>query len=535
MTLQIKIIKAPHSASLPQNNHIFDESGGSIGRGPGNTWILPDPERILSSRHCEFVFEAGCYHLIDLSTNGTFINGSPEPLGKGARAQLVHGDSVEIGDYCFSVAMEGERQENILSTEDESLAMESPFASGSDLSGSPFGNNYLNDQPALSLNADGDNVDPLQALDQASGSDVGGPLFGEQPAEAAPDFLFSPASNQVAGESLGSDAVAWPDAVAEHVIPDDWDLDEDLGLTPSHNSWPEEAAPVSAEFSVPAAMPFEPANAPQQDVMAQPAQHTPDLPPAQSAPGLHVPVPPARGVTPVPPPEPVPQPTSPPQQEAPLVQAPVQQPMSQTNGNGQAQSAKQGDALIAAMGLDSSQFDQARRNELHTLVGSLMRDVVEGLMQAMRARASIKNEFRMNVTTIQPVENNPLKFSADVNEAMENIFVRQSNAYKAPAEAVQEGFQEIAGHQMAMIAGMREAFEEMLKGFDPSMLEQSFQRQQKPGPIAALQNGRYWRQYQAHYEGLTDNMERSFQQIFGDVFVQAYEDQLRRLAATRKL
>src|SRR5690625_5534408 len=78
MTLQIRIIKAAHSASLAQNHHIFDESGGTVGRGPGNTWVLPDPERILSSRHCEFVFEGGCYHLIDLSTNGTFINGSPE-------------------------------------------------------------------------------------------------------------------------------------------------------------------------------------------------------------------------------------------------------------------------------------------------------------------------------------------------------------------------------------------------------------------------------------------------------------------------
>src|SRR5690625_7911652 len=106
MTLQIRIIKAPHSASLAQNNHIFDESGGTVGRGPGNTWVLPDPERILSSRHCEFVFEGGCYHLIDLSTNGTFINGSPEPIGKGLRVQLAYGGIVVVCVYRLFVGFD---------------------------------------------------------------------------------------------------------------------------------------------------------------------------------------------------------------------------------------------------------------------------------------------------------------------------------------------------------------------------------------------------------------------------------------------
>lgn len=544
MTLQIRIIKAPHSASLAQNNHIFDESGGTVGRGPGNTWVLPDPERILSSRHCEFVFEGGCYHLIDLSTNGTFINGSPEPIGKGARAQLAHGDSVEIGDYCFSVALEHASQDNLFSADSQPLEMESPFASTSDsnFSNSPFGNNSFEDQAPLSLNSEADVVDPLQALDQAGSTSSADAFFGTSQTETGSDHIFSPTNNDVTSEQPISEAVAWPEAVSENLIPDDWDLDDGLDSSLDHSAASEEVFWGDSDFGGPADTPFQTESIPEQGFMAptdppfadpSPSQPQPEWPrsgaSAASAPSAG-PVPPAGAVMPAQSAAPVHQPVLPLQQEA----QPSRAPQPQSMPRGPVRAVSQGDPLIAAMGLDPAQFDQARRDELHTLVGSLMRDVVEGLMQAMRARASIKNEFRMNVTTIQPVENNPLKFSADVNEAMENIFVRQSNAYKAPADAVKEGFKEIAGHQMAMIAGMREAFEEMLKGFGPSRLEQNFRRHQKPGAIPVLQNARYWRQYQAHYQELTDNLERSFQQIFGDVFVQAYEDQLRRLAASRK-
>jgi type VI secretion system protein len=521
MTLQIRIIKAPDSAPISQNNHIFDERGGSIGRGPDNTWVLPDPERILSSCHCEFVFESGRYHLIDLSTNGTFINSSPEPLGKGTRAQLEHGDVLEIGDYSFSVEIGGVPADSFsLGGANPGMgspfAAESDFAPESDLSDFPFGESHIDGQPPLSLSPEPDSVDPLQALDQASRPQPVDSIFGAPATAPEPDALFQSEGNQLICEPLTSNAIAWPEAVPENVIPDDWDLDEDLGLPQSDSPLPEEPLPTGLGREDLEATPFEQAGTPLHEPVRQP-----EYPPAPEAPMA----PPRAPVQPIPP------------VAAPRAPEPPHRPIPRPAGGRQAQAAPprpESDPLIAAMGLDPSQFDQAGRDELHTLVGSLMRDVVEGLMQAMRARASIKNEFRMNVTTIQPVENNPLKFSADVDEAMENIFVRKSNAYKAPIEAVQEGFQEIAGHQVAMIAGMREAFEEMLKGFDPSVLAQGFRRHQKPGAIAALQNARYWRQYNEHYQGLTDNLERSFQQIFGDVFVQAYEDQLRRLAAVRK-
>ena len=140
----------------------------------------------------------------------------------------------------------------------------------------------------------------------------------------------------------------------------------------------------------------------------------------------------------------------------------------------------------------------------------------------------------MNVTTIQPVENNPLKFSVSVDDALENMFLKKSNAYKKPVDAFKEGFQEIAEHQVAMIGGIRQGFERMMERFNPENLEKSFTKQGRGGVIPGMQKAKYWSSYTDYYAGFTDNMESSFQHLFGSDFVSAYEDQLRRLAAARK-
>ena len=141
----------------------------------------------------------------------------------------------------------------------------------------------------------------------------------------------------------------------------------------------------------------------------------------------------------------------------------------------------------------------------------------------------------MNVTTIQPVENNPLKFSVGVDDALENMFIKKTNAYKKPVDAFREGFQEIGEHQVAVIAGIRHGFERMMDRFNPEILEQNFNKHGKGGGvIPGMQKAKYWSSYTEHYAGFVDNMESSFQHLFGGDFVNAYEDQLRKLAAARK-
>ena len=119
MSLLVTSIKSPESVALAESSKTFGVQGGSIGRGKNNFWVLDDPSRYLSSTHCKISYENGQYFITDLSTNGTFLNGSPSPLGKGSKSPVQDGDSFALGDYEFKVS--------ILSTD----ALSDPF-SGSD-------------------------------------------------------------------------------------------------------------------------------------------------------------------------------------------------------------------------------------------------------------------------------------------------------------------------------------------------------------------------------------------------------------------
>ena len=76
----------------------------SIGRAPGNDWVLSDPDRQLSKTHCVIVAAGGHYLLTDLSTNGVFVNGATERIPRESQIELTDGDDFRIGEYVIRVA-----------------------------------------------------------------------------------------------------------------------------------------------------------------------------------------------------------------------------------------------------------------------------------------------------------------------------------------------------------------------------------------------------------------------------------------------
>lgn len=75
-------------------------SAGSllIGRSPVCDWVLPDPDRIVSGRHCRIDSETNRFVVTDLSTNGVFLGEGGEPLGPGGTAELADGQVLRLGD-----------------------------------------------------------------------------------------------------------------------------------------------------------------------------------------------------------------------------------------------------------------------------------------------------------------------------------------------------------------------------------------------------------------------------------------------------
>ncbi|MCV0427059.1 MAG: type VI secretion system-associated FHA domain protein TagH [Roseibium sp.] len=82
------------------------DRGFDIGRHDHLDWSLPDPQRVVSGKHCEVRFEDGQFILFDISTNGTFLNGSPNRMDKAH--VLRSGDRLMIGDYIIVVSLEAD-------------------------------------------------------------------------------------------------------------------------------------------------------------------------------------------------------------------------------------------------------------------------------------------------------------------------------------------------------------------------------------------------------------------------------------------
>lgn len=515
MALQVTLVKTPGGIAVSKTSHSFNEQGGTFGRATTNSWQLPDPDKFLSSCHCEIIWASDGYYLVDRSTNGTFLNSSPEPIGRGVKSRLNNGDIFEIGDYRFSVAMTDVTPVGSPFDNDDGLFSSSP--SGASLFDNPFEHQVAADSAPIFDQP----LDPLAMWDKANKVPEPRSNFigDESPsANASIDDIFGSPLPRVQQDYAPLDlsqnmdqAVTWPDASRENLIPEDWEEDfSDLGAKPFFD----QVVDAPAFTSAPQVIPATPVA-----VVAVPTPRVNRQPLAERIAAIET-----AAIIPVPQAEISPVIPAVVQAETVRVAAAVTQPAA----------SRPDHSLIEAMGLDPARLSDTDVAEITAMTGQLMREIVEGMMGVLRSRTSIKNEFRMNVTTIQPVENNPLKFSVSVDDALENMFVKKSNAYKKPIEAFKEGFQEIGEHQIAMIGGIRQGFECMMERFNPESLEKNFNKQGRTGIIPGMQKAKYWSSYTDYYSGFFDNMESSFQHLFGSDFVSAYEDQLRRLAAARK-
>lgn len=166
-------------------------------------------------------------------------------------------------------------------------------------------------------------------------------------------------------------------------------------------------------------------------------------------------------------------------------------------------------------------------------VDQIFRVVVDGVMDVLRARAEIKNTFRLPVTIIQRSENNPLKFAPNPDEALAKIMAPPNGAFMSGTAAFEDAFDDIRCHQMAMLAGVRAAFESLLAHFNPDRFEQEADGSSKRSAFAG--KGKYWDKYRENFDGLSRDPDECFRRLFGDEFARAYEEQLSRLKSARRM
>src|SRR5579863_7592018 len=110
MRLTLTVVSSQPGGASQGTSRAFEGDQATIGRGVACDWILPDPLNHLSKRHCVVAGTGGGFTLTDTSTNGVFVNGSPDALGNGNKIELADGDRLALGDYVLEARIAAAEQ-----------------------------------------------------------------------------------------------------------------------------------------------------------------------------------------------------------------------------------------------------------------------------------------------------------------------------------------------------------------------------------------------------------------------------------------
>ncbi|MBI5924532.1 MAG: type VI secretion system-associated FHA domain protein TagH [Aquabacterium sp.] len=178
---------------------------------------------------------------------------------------------------------------------------------------------------------------------------------------------------------------------------------------------------------------------------------------------------------------------------------------------------------------------QGLNPDLMRVIGQLLHHTVDGSLKLVAARAATKQEMRAEVTVIQARRNNPLKFSPDTQSAMEQLLQPPMRGFMTGPEAVADAMDDLLGHTIGTMVGMRAALEGVLARFEPEQLETKLVgRSMLDSLLPMNRRAKLWELYLQHYESVKTEAQDDFHNLFGRAFLQAYEEQLDRLDAERR-
>lgn len=169
-------------------------------------------------------------------------------------------------------------------------------------------------------------------------------------------------------------------------------------------------------------------------------------------------------------------------------------------------------------------------------MGRLMRNMVQGLMANLSTRKTVKDELRLEMTAMRAIENNPLKVSVDVDDALRRLLGGQDRGYLSPLVAVNEALDDMVAHQMAVLAAMYATLDGLVARFDPGELERTFKRDSIIKNLVShtpIPKAKYWELFTKRFKQIANDAEEGFTQLFDAEFTRAYEGQIKAFKKAR--
>ncbi|MEO8805073.1 MAG: type VI secretion system-associated FHA domain protein TagH [Burkholderiaceae bacterium] len=177
---------------------------------------------------------------------------------------------------------------------------------------------------------------------------------------------------------------------------------------------------------------------------------------------------------------------------------------------------------------------QGLNPEQMRMLGTIVREAVEGTLRLMAVRATAKTELRAAVTTIRARNNNPLKFSPGAETALAQLLQPPLRGFMAGPVAMQDAMHDLVGHSIGTMAGMRAALAGVLARFEPGQLESKLAgKSMLDSLMPSGRKAKLWDLYLQHFDSIRNDAHDDFHNLFGAAFVAAYEEQLDQLPPPR--
>ena len=485
MNLTLEIANPREANPRDDPRHVFGEDGGSIGRASTNSWVLTHNK--VSGQHARISFRSGVFYIQDTSRNGVSVNSPENRLVRERPYALKAGDRLFIEPYEIDVWIEAASARPVGRSHADPFADSDPFAQRPD---PLLGDQNLGPLAGTPVNEE---VDPLKFFD---------PVGGRAPRKPEP---IIPPVDEILGQHYQPPPIVSPPTppkVESVAIPDGYDplKPDDPIVHTAPPPTPPPATPVIRPRPGDSAIRHRlKETVPEDSTIRQRAAPSKDSAPVN---------PPA----------------------LPSAAVPVVPPPSDAASRPSGRTADLSELLAGAGVPDAVVTPELSRN-----LGQIRRIVVTGLMDILQSRQRIKEEFGIQHTMFRPADNNPLKFSANVEDALHNLLVKRNAAYLGPVEAFGDAFDDLRDHQLAMLAGLRVAFDAMLNEFDANKLQEEFDDQMGKHALPLMPaKMRYWELYREKQQALAKDADATFDRLFGEEFRRAYEEQFKKLKAARR-
>lgn len=550
MRLTLSVLTLQEQAPFTSMTHSFDQTGGSVGRHQRAGWVLLDDKKFLSGEHFSINCDGKNFFVVDTSTNGTFVNDEIHPLGKNNSHLLVERDRIRIGEYIIICSIS---LQSAVSQQSFPVSNHPSSSSGGDPN-DPFFSSGGHFDSSTASNSHDDSLqthDPYAASSKSSFVDPNmAGIFGQaNSVEDSSDPFFS------SDESFSPHETPFNKALDENIMEADNGINIHTPLT---------ATPVSNRQQIPTQAPNEKIfgnadNTEDSDVFdfldtentenkeEKPTVYESPLTPSVQEPIVDDKV--KASATDLKNQEEEEEDEVVPSEKEEIKNSPPEtskekeQPKRETEKPKSTEStsiSSDSEALrmfLKGAGITKKHIPSEVPPETFEIIGHALKEVLQGTIGLLKARAETKNHLHLDRTIIGNIENNPLKFMPNAEQVIVHLLTNENNdrTYTPLDKALEEAFDDIMAHQFAMTVATQSALKGVIKQhFSPQNLADNMAKTHPISSLIPLQRqAKLWSMFESLYDDVEKEAAESFSRLLDNEIASAYEKQLMELKSLR--